>query len=102
MTNRKHIDHELKMDRDVFQAAWDGIRPFEVRFNDRDFKVGDMLTCRETVNTGEQMKNGAPLEYTGREINRKVTYIENGPKFGLGEGWVIMSVENVQAYTAVA
>lgn len=33
------------------------------------------------------------VEYTGREIHSHVKYVERGPKFGLAEGWVIMTVK---------
>lgn len=98
--------HELKMDADVFGAAWGGLRPFSVRKEDgegddrREFHVGDILIERETVLTGEEIaaqraEHGEDyeVEYTGREIHSHVKYIERGPKFGLADGWVIMTVK---------
>lgn len=35
--------HELKLLEQYAQAKKDGIKPFEIRFNDRDFKVGDLV-----------------------------------------------------------
>jgi hypothetical protein len=83
--------HELKTDSEVFQATRDEIKKFELRFDDRGFEVGDELLLKETFYTGEEMKLGKPLTYTGREILIFVNYILRGPCYGLKEGWVILS-----------
>lgn len=84
--------HELKTDPEVFQAVVDLTKSFEIRLNDRDYQEGDVLILKETKHTGEEMKAGAPLEYTGDEERACVTYILRGPIYGLAEGWVIMSI----------
>lgn len=85
--------HELKTDLPAFVAVSQGIKTFEVRKNDRDFKAGDVLSLRCTQHTGEQMKRGAPLLYVGEPINVRVTHMLNGPAYGLAEGWCIMSIK---------
>jgi len=90
----KTDEHELKTDPDVFQESWTGRKLFEIRLNDRNFKPGDTLVLRETLYSGEQMKEGSPLKYTGREIKQIVHYVFHGGKYGLSDGWVIMSVSN--------
>lgn len=82
--------HELKTDSEVFQAVAEGRKTFEIRFNDRDFRVGDELVLLETINTGEQMKRGKPLLYSGNELRKKVSYILSG--YGLQDGWVILGI----------
>jgi len=84
--------HELKTDSEVFEATYDGFKTYEIRLNDRDFKVGDELLLRETVSTGKQMKEGAPLAYTGREYRCTVNHILFGPIYGVKEGWVILNI----------
>ena len=64
---------------------------FEIRFDDRGFKVGDDLQLEETKYSGEEMKAGAPLEYTGYIWHMPINYILRGPVYGLKEGWVIIS-----------
>lgn len=86
--------HELKTDPDVFEASWNDLKVFEIRKDDRNFSPGDRLFLKETVYSGEEMKAGKPLEYTGRSIEQHVNYILHGPCYGLNEGWVIMSVES--------
>ena len=84
--------HELKTDPIVFNDVWRGVKTFEIRYDDRDFRVGDDLRLRETRYSGAEMQAGKPLAYTGRELVLPVKYIMRGPQYGLNEGWVIMSV----------
>jgi hypothetical protein len=85
------MKHELKTDPEVFQATYEGKKPFEIRFDDRGFVVGDVLALKETQFSGEEMKAGKPLLYTGREFYFDVSYVLHGPCYGLKDGWVIMS-----------
>lgn len=83
--------HRLKTDPAVFEAVVTGKKTYEIRFDDRGYQVGDVLVLRETAATGEEMKNGAPLIYTGREYTDQVSHILRGPCYGLADGWVILS-----------
>ena len=84
--------HVLKTDPEVFCAVFNGKKKFEIRLNDRDFQVGDTLLLRETQFTGADMRAGAPLIYTDRELKVIVTYILHGQIYGLAENWCIMSI----------
>jgi ribosomal protein S17 len=78
--------HNLKTHPEYFQKVLDRKKKFELRKNDRDFKVGDCLCLEEW----------SPIdkEYTGREIYVIVDYIFDGGKMGLEEGMVIMSIND--------
>ena len=82
--------HDLKTDPKVFQDVINGNKTFEIRFNDRDFQVGDELILKETKYSGEQMKNGNSLEFTGRQLIKNVSYVLSG--YGLQDGWVILGI----------
>jgi hypothetical protein len=87
-------EYELKTDPEVFQASVDGKKPWEVRFDDRGYEVGDFLHLRETKYSGDDMKDGKPLVYTGRDMVRRVDYVLHGHPAGYGiqDGFCIMSV----------
>jgi len=84
--------HTLKTDSYEFQATYLGIKPWEVRYNDRNFQVGDDLILKETQFSGYEMLRGAPLVYTGREIRGKVLYMLRGDKYGLLKDFCIMTI----------
>lgn len=78
--------HELKQDKRFFQPVVNGARRAEIRYNDRQYKVGDTITLME----GE-MNNGA-FEYTGRKISAEISHIDT---FGLQDGYVALSLSKV-------
>lgn len=60
-------EHELKTWPEFFEDVLDGSKPFEVRRNDRDYKVGDLLHLREWEPGNRR--------YTGRSVTVAVTYV---------------------------
>lgn len=76
--------HELKTWGKYFVEVKNGDKKFELRKNDRDFKIGDYLLLREY--------NPNTEEYTGRELIKRIDYILEGGDFGLKEGYVILSI----------
>lgn len=84
--------HELKTDPEVFQDVCDGRKTYEIRYNDRNYQVGDILILRETKYTGQQIKEGLPLEFTGRQYATEITHILTG--YGLQDGWAILSIKS--------
>lgn len=78
--------HELKTLPEYFQPVIEGKKTFEVRRNDRDFKVGDYLNLKEY--------HPKTLEYTGCNLHVEVTYILNGYPF-TSERYVIMGIKPV-------
>ena len=85
--------HELKTDPEPFAASFRGDKPYEIRLNDRDFACGDLLTLRETKFSGEEMKEGKPLEYTGRTLSRIVSEVRTN--YGISDGWCILGVRKI-------
>ena len=65
-------------------AVLSGIKPFEIRKNDRDFQTGDLLKLREY--DPEEGK------YTGSNCLVEVKYILHGPGFGLEKDYCIMGI----------
>lgn len=76
--------HDLKILTEYFQDVCSRSKPFELRKNDRNFKVGDILLLQEF--DGEKL--------TGNQVKRTVTYIlDNVEQYGLMKGFVIMGIE---------
>ncbi len=97
---KNHKEHMLKTDPAVFQDVLDGSKTFEIRFNDRGYQIGDLIVLKETKFTGQQMKSGQPLAYTGREIQKRISYVLGG--YGLQDDWVILGVQDIEAAKAQA
>ena len=74
--------HFVKITPQYFEAVLNGIKTFEVRYNDRNYKVGDTLILREF-----QCCN-----YTGREIEKRIVYILDDSKY-CKEGFVILGLK---------
>jgi ParB family chromosome partitioning protein len=79
--------HHLKTIQPFFEDIWDGIKKFELRKNDRKFKVNDILILREW----DDKKN----VLIGHRIKARITYIlENFD--GIAPGYCILGIKNVQ------
>lgn len=76
--------HELKTWSEYFNEVFMGHKTFDVRKNDRDFKIGDTLILKEWDKENKK--------YTGRKLARKVTYIFEGGSFGIKKGFVVMGI----------
>lgn len=84
--------HQLKTESGYFDDTVSGRKPFEVRKNDRGFKVGDFLG----LNEAEPIVNpcGVICEYkpTGRCCLVRICYILNTPEY-CKEGYVVLGIE---------
>lgn len=79
--------HDLKVWPEFFAALADGSKPFEVRKDDRGFRVGDRLWLNEWI----PHESGGG-EYTGGQLCKVITYILAGPAFGITRGFVVMGL----------
>lgn len=72
--------HELKILPEYFSEVKKGTKRFELRKNDRDFKVGDSVMLNEW--TGGK--------YTGRCSFHIISYVlKDCPEYGLKDGYCI-------------
>ena len=78
------MEHELKTWPEYFQAIARGEKPFEIRKNDRNFKVRDTLSLLEY--------DPENRVYTGDIIKAKITYILEGGQFGIEKGYVVLGI----------
>lgn len=88
--------HHLKSWPEFFEPVLEGEKTFELRRNDRDYKVGDHLVLRE-YEPGED-------RYTGRELVKRVSYVMRGignvgsiaPYKGLSMGYAILGLADIE------
>ncbi len=92
--------HVLKADPEAFEAVRLRLKRAEIRLNDRGYALGDELEQHETLHTGQEMRNGAPLVFTGRVQVHVVTHVQSG--YGLADGWVILSIEEPKVVQAIS
>ncbi|MHC5674671.1 ASCH/PUA domain-containing protein [Nostoc sp.] len=76
--------HNLKTWMPFYQDVIEGCKTFELRKNDRDYQVGDILNLIEVDPSYE-------LALTGRQTNKEVVYLLTG--WGLQQGYVVLAIK---------
>lgn len=71
--------HELKILPEYFEPALAGRKNFEIRYNDRNYQLGDEIVLREWINGN----------YTGRELKRTIQYLTD---YQQKDGYVVMDL----------
>jgi len=78
-------NHVLKIWPSYYHDVQSGRKPWEIRYNDRDFRIGDTITFHEWAPASKHF-TGSPT------FSRQIVYILHGPAFGLREGYVCMTL----------
>lgn len=78
------MKHDLKCWPQYFEPIRTGLRPFEIRLNDRGYHPGDTLNLREW--------DPAEQTYTGRTLLRRVSHLSS---FEQQAGYVVMGLQPV-------
>lgn len=79
----KVMIHELKLQQPFFNDVFYNKKEFEVRKNDRNFKVGDRLKL---------------IEYPSnkpRFVLKDVKYILEGGQYGIEKGYVVLGLKEI-------
>lgn len=82
------MEHYLKELPEYYKAVVSGDKTFEVRKNDRYYKVGDFLILQEF----------ADEKYTGYSCRCSVTYILNNAEY-CKDGYVILGIKYLNDVT---
>lgn len=80
--------HELKILPQYYEKVTSGEKRFEIRKDDRNFKVGDLIRLSEFEN-----------EYTGRNCLVEIIYKLDGGNYGLEKGYCILSIKPYKTET---
>lgn len=72
----------LKLNAKYYDDVLTGKKPFEIRYDDRQYNVGDYLVMREWNNDKE--------EYTGRIMILRITYIST---YKQQPGYVVLGIK---------
>lgn len=78
------MEHSIKIQKQYFNKVLSKEKTFELRKNDRNYKIGDTLILKEIDDHDLN---------TGHSVTVEITYILNGPCYGLEAGFCIMSVK---------
>jgi len=101
--------HELKINPEFFDAVASGIKTFEVRKNDRPFRIGDTLVLLEfddskqtpslSLGFNDDSSDPSPAGscYTGRETRKTITYILDDKDYCLN-GFVILGIKHLPEF----
>lgn len=80
------MKHELKTWPEPFKAVRSGRKQYEIRKNDRNFQVGDILVLQEY--------RPRSRKYTGNECWKVVSYMTHGGDWGLPADLCVMSLKD--------
>ncbi|MCW3168935.1 DUF3850 domain-containing protein [Chryseobacterium sp. 09-1422] len=78
-------NHKLKLQQPYFDDVYYNRKEFEVRKNDRNYKVGDRLVLFEYPTENPNSKY----------VMKDVKYILEGGQFGVEKGYVILGLADV-------
>lgn len=88
--------HELKIKECYWKDVWNGRKTFEIRKNDRDFKVGDIIHFKPIYENGDLIELDPS---TDEKYNRyAITYIFNGGEYGISKDYCVLSIRQVVAF----
>ena len=87
--------HNIKTHPEPFKAVRKRIKNFEIRKNDKNYKVNDVLILEEYVPDGyfeDRDGNKNKAMYTGDALERKITYVLEGGAYGIEPGFVALGI----------
>lgn len=109
--------HELKIEPDFFKDVLSGDKTFEIRENDRNFRIGDYLALNEiddgvnwisdrreawiddrnVVRIDDPPKRSGPVRCSGRSVLARVTYVLTDDRF-VRPGFAVLGIKLCDVY----
>lgn len=78
-------EHAIKIKEKYFKAVLSGEKTFEIRKNDRDYQVGDIIHFVPVDDECGMIIPHDPNAY-------KITYVFHGGEYGLEEGYCVFGI----------
>ncbi len=82
MSEKKATNHVVKIQNEYFLNLEKETKKAEIRYNDRDYQVGDFLSFKDS-------DNGDILSIA----NYKITHIHSN--LGMKEGYIVLSLKKI-------
>lgn len=76
--------HELKILPEYYGAVVSGDKTFEIRENDRNYEVGNILLLKEY--------DSEKKKYTGRKIRKEICYMTD---YAQRNGYVVLGIRDI-------
>ena len=80
--------HELKIKEEYFNAILRGEKTFELRKNDRDYEVGDLIHFIKT--------DGLEYFNHSKDTYRIIYILKNVPEYGLKKDYCILAIKKLE------
>jgi hypothetical protein len=94
------IEHRLKTSAEFWDAIYLKIKPFEIRRDDRGFKVGDILVLEKYGDVaGDYVRDSGGHIVT---LRQRITYVLPGGQFGIEPGFSVLGIVDAMTLTARA
>ena len=85
--------HELKIKHEYLVEVTMGRKTFELRKNDRDYQVGDLIRF---IDIKQDSKGGCDI-YIDEETLYKITYVlKDVPEYGLDKDYCILGIKKLK------
>lgn len=81
--------HEIKLDISFCDLVNDGIKTFEVRKNDKNYQIGDLVRFKPVGVCFH------PVEHPIKDKTYKITYVLSG--WGIEEGFCVFAIKESEA-----
>jgi hypothetical protein len=83
-------EHVLKCWPEYFDAIQTGLKTFDVRCNDRDYRQCDILVL-------ERYDPAYGYTEPHKELRKVITYVLAGGQFGIEPGYVVLGLADLQS-----
>lgn len=82
--------HQIKLVQPYVDAVYKGFKTFEVRKNDRHYKIGDLVDFIPVMKTKEG--EIIPIKHPITNKRYVISYVLNGGDYGIDKDYVVFAI----------